>query len=70
MDKLPKVLLIGITELFDSQDLLHWNIGSNINGSIAVSMRFGLAGHDSSTPVSARRKTPGQVRRDYERSEC
>lgn len=72
MEKLPKAFLSALDNLCDENQLYSWNIHSKGN-VINVNIRFLQHGQCTSTPNSTnypgiRRKSPGQLKRDINRS--
>ena len=77
MEKLPKVLVNSLAGLCEEQELISWNI--NANGySVSVNIKFHEKGyasdmhgsqyHDTPRTGLKANKSPGQLRRDYFRS--
>lgn len=65
MENLPKVLVISLEELLNTQTMFQWNVASN-NGVVTVTMRFGEGGHNE-TMYTPFRKSPALIRRNHSR---
>ena len=68
MERLPKVIVISLDELCVNEKLASWNISASA-GMTTVTMRFVGDSHIASSPVPGlRKKSPAQLRRDYNRN--